>query len=163
MDASRQVAGFNSSFVSLLCSTHAAAVACEISTLDAVLLMYLRDCLVGVWQAPTVTVRRLMQQTCSRKSLSDTVTVRRLMQQTCSRHSLSDPGMEGTALLMPSPSFTGLRSRIYGSYKEVGVEQVRRRFNLNLIQARIHLPPRLRSQAKPVPVQCCPGPLQWHL
>ena len=163
MDASRQVAGFNSSFVSLLCSTHAAAVACEISTLDAVLLMYLRDCLVGVWQAPTVTVRRLMQQTCSRKSLSDTVTVRRLMQQTCSRHSLSDPGMEGTALLMPSPSFTGLRSRIDGSYKEVGAEQVRRRFNLNLIQARIHLPPRLRSQAKPVPVQCCPGPLQWHL
>lgn len=144
MDASRQVAGFNSSCVSLLCSTHAAAVACEISTLDAVLPMYLRDCLVGVWQAPTVTVRRLMQQTCS-------------------RHSLSDPGMEGTALLMPSPSFTGLRSRIDGSYKEVGAEQVRRRFNLNLIQARVHLSPRLLSQAKPAPVQCCPGPLQWHL
>ena len=37
---------------------------------------------------------------------------------------------------MPSPCFTGLRSRIDGSYKEVGAEQVRRRFNLNLIQAR---------------------------
>ena len=46
---------------------------------------------------------------------------------------------------MPSSCFTGLRSRIDGSFKEVGAEQVRRRFNLNLIQA--SLPPKTTHAA----------------